>query len=144
MYGFPHTIVVVRADCLTDENGAPLPQRDWANASQTTVTGVNVQPLTSVKVARDDVYRDSLQWRMFTPPGRDIDLVSTDRVHWEGRCMQVLAPPMRWPGFAGGVHHVEAVLGEVPMESGEGGPTEAGQLGVSTRSAATRGAGWTP
>lgn len=52
-------------------------------------------------------------WRLYTPPGRDLDLRAEDRVVLGGTLpLQVVGEPQKWPDplRPGHVHHVEARL----------------------------------
>lgn len=101
------TVIVIRAPLAANRYGGQL--RDWTTATRTTVDGVSVQPAASTEDVRD---RELLvnTYTLFTTRGRDIDLLATDRVQWNGLVLQVVGDPNRWPAPGGGIHHVEAAL----------------------------------
>jgi len=108
------TVVVVRAAVVTDRYGNQT--RDWANASRTTVTGVNVQPAAAPAHSTErieDRQTTSTEWRLYTDRGVDLDLRETDRVEFDGMTLEVDGKVGRWPAPYGGVHHVEAQLVEI-------------------------------
>lgn len=104
------TITVLRAPLVPNPYGSKT--RDWTNPARTDVAGVSIQPATTTEDVRD---REQLAntYQLFTPRGIDLDLLATDRVEWNGRVLQVVGDPNRWPAPGGGVHHVEATLKEV-------------------------------
>ena len=110
---YAQQVVRLRAPLVVDVyNDA---RRDWANAARTTITGVNVQPAGSPP--RSDEDTDDRQvtvtgWRLFTPPGMDVDLLETDRIEYGSIVFEVVGKVGRWE-VAGRVHHVEATLTEV-------------------------------
>ena len=144
MFGYPHTVTVVRASFATDANGTPVAQRLWENATRTTVRNVSVQPGRTSQRPQNDQYRVETTWDLISAPRTNPDIRNGDRIEWDGRSLLVVGEPRRWPGLAGGVDHVEAVLQDAPPEPGEGGDTAAGQLASGVRTAAARGARWTP
>jgi hypothetical protein len=93
---------------------------------------------------KDDHYRVESLWDLISAPRTNPDIRNGDRLEWNGRSLLVLGDPQQWPGFTGGVDHVEAALQDAPLEPGEGGSTAASQLSAGVRSAAARGARWTP
>ncbi|SRR6266568_4413149 len=100
-------VSVLRAPLVTNRYGAQI--RDWPNATQTTVPGVSIQPVSATEDAQGRELRIT-GYRLFTARGRNIDLLATDRVRWAGLVLQVDGEVARWPAPGGGVHHVEAVL----------------------------------
>lgn len=108
---YADAVTVVRADYVTDKYGNPTSVRDWVNATRTTVAGVSVQPDYSTETTGD---RNTVitGWRLFTPKGRDIDLLPTDRVEFDGMTLEVDGEVGRFR-VAGRVHHVEARLRRV-------------------------------
>lgn len=100
-------VTVLRAPLVGNRYNGQV--RDWTNATRTDVDGVSVQPATSTEDVRD---RELLTntYKLFTDRGRDIDLLATDRIEWNGMTLQVDGDPNRWPAPGGGVHHVEAAL----------------------------------
>lgn len=109
---YPETVIRLRAPLATDRYGHQ--ERDWANVVELTVTGVQVQPSSSVEAP--EVGRASVvtHMRLLTPIGTDMDLLRTDRVRWSGADWEVdgeVARHMR--PSTGEVHHVEAMLTRV-------------------------------
>ena len=104
------TVTVIRAPLIANRYGGQV--RDWDNAVRTDVDGVSIQPAATTEDVRD---RELLtnRFTLFTSRGRDIDLLATDRVQWNGLTLQVDGDPNRWPAPGGGVHHVEAALKQV-------------------------------
>ncbi|MEU4967778.1 hypothetical protein [Streptomyces smyrnaeus] len=110
---YAHSIVRVRAPEVTDRYGNK--QRDWANAVRTALVGVNVQPAGSPPQSDEDsIDRQTTVtgWRLYTPPGMDLDLLETDRVEYDGITLEVDGKVGCWR-IGGKVHHVEAMLREV-------------------------------
>lgn len=108
---FADTITVVRAEYVTDKYGNPTSERDWENATRSVVGGVSVQPDASTEATGD---RGTIitGWRLFTPRGRDLDLLATDRVEFDGMTLEVDGEIGRYR-MAGRVHHIEARLKKV-------------------------------
>lgn len=104
------TVTVLRAPLIANRYGGQV--RDWTSAVRTDVDGVSIQPGASTEDVRD---RELLTntFTLFTTRGRDIDLLATDRVEWNGVILQVVGDPNRWTAPGGGVHHVEATLRQV-------------------------------
>jgi hypothetical protein len=137
------TVVVQRAAPLLDSSGAPTPQRDWDNATETTLTGVSVQPEGTTEARDAGGVEVTAQWRLFTRRGTSADFRAGDRVVWDGRTLDVVGDPQRWAGPFGGSHHWEVVLREQPVtRSGAAGV--AAVLADATRETATQIRPWTP
>jgi hypothetical protein len=106
-------------------------------------TGVSVQPDGTTEARDPGGVEVSAQWRLFTRCGASADFRKGDRVLWDGRVLDVVGDPQRWPGPGGGTHHWEVVLREQPV-------TQSGAVGVAavladaTREAATQLRPWTP
>jgi len=109
LYG--DTVTILRAGYLVDKYGNPTSQQDWANATRTPVSGVSVQPDVSTE-ATGDRGTITTGWRLFTPKGRDLDLLATDRVEFDGMALEVDGEIARYR-VSGRVHHVEARLKRV-------------------------------
>lgn len=109
LYG--DAVTILRAGYLVDAYGNPSSQRDWAHAVRTPVSGVSVQPDVSTEATGD---RGTIVtgWRLFTPKGRDLDLLATDRVEFGGMTLEVDGEVARYR-MGGRVHHVEARLKRV-------------------------------
>lgn len=86
----PHTITILRAGLVTDAYGNEGTERDWANATPTTVPGCSVQSEPSAEFTRD---RDAVLIRkeVFAPPATD--LTATDRVEHDGHTFDVDGDP---------------------------------------------------
>lgn len=110
---FPETVKVVRAPAVDDGYGGV--ERDWANATRTAVGfGVVVQPSESTEtpgVGRSPVVTHV---RLITPPGKDVDLLRTDRVEWGGSDWDVDGEVARHKRpSTGAFHHLEVTLKRV-------------------------------
>jgi hypothetical protein len=105
---FTETIVVLRAPTTgRDSQGNVV--RDWSAAARTTYRQVSVQPRTSTESRGEPRSRTVTGWRIQSRAGVDIDVVSTDRVEWADKVLEVLGDVDRWPHpiRPGSVHHVE-------------------------------------
>jgi hypothetical protein len=110
---YAHSILRVRAPLTTDRYNNQV--RDWAAAQRSPVSGVNVQPAGSPPQSDEDTTGRQTTvtgWRLYTPPGMDIDLLETDRIEYGGMTLEVDGKVGRWR-ISGRVHHVEAALREV-------------------------------
>jgi hypothetical protein len=100
-----------RAPQLRSPNsGVLLPQRDWDNATQVTVTGVSIQPVVTTETRDAAGIQSNEDWRIFSQRGVKLDLQVGDRVLWEGRVMDVIGLPQSWPGLTSGWHHSEVLV----------------------------------
>lgn len=94
------------------------PVLDWNNTTIVEVPfPVSVQPSSTQLGGNSEGPSERPQlidrFRLYTPPGTDIDLSANDRVKVGGvMTLEVVATPVRWPDpFRDGeVHHVEATL----------------------------------
>lgn len=107
---FPESVKVVRAPVV--DSGYGSLERDWDNATRTAVAfGVIVQASESTEdftVGRSPVIT---HMRLITPPGKDIDLLRTDRVEWGGADWDVDGEVARHKRPSTGLfHHLEATL----------------------------------
>ncbi|AVO22266.1 head-to-tail connector complex protein [Streptomyces phage Nesbitt] len=111
MSAYMDSAVRVRAPLVTDKYGNTTTERDWTKAVRTPITGVSVQPDGSSETDGD---RELVitGWKLYTPRGRDLDLVKTDRVEWDGMTLEVDGEVARWR-LGGRVHHVEIRLKRV-------------------------------
>lgn len=105
------SVVIVRAPYLVDKYGNTTSQRDWANATRTTVARVSVQPDGSTEATGD---RTSVVtgWRLITSKGRDFPALSGDRIEYDGMTLEVDGEVGRFR-MGSRVHHVEARLKRV-------------------------------
>lgn len=109
---FNQQISIIRAGQSTSVYSSEV-VKDWARAKTIEVPYlVSVQPQTTTE---DSVERPQIitRWRMYTPPGTDLDLLADDRILLGGELlMQLVGSVMRWPDpvSPGETHHVECVL----------------------------------
>lgn len=86
--------------------------RDWANATDTEVTGCNVQPfiLSEKLVIEINAEREFLKqaWRCWAPPGTDVTY--TDRIVWRGEEYEVLGINGIWNHIMGPEHHRDFMI----------------------------------
>ncbi|MFI7357167.1 hypothetical protein ACIBTP_24930 [Streptomyces avidinii] len=108
---YTQTAVIIRAPYVIDRYGNTTSERDWANATRTTVRRVSVQPDTSTE---DDGDRPAVTTglRLTTRRGVDIDLLPGDRVVAVGRLLDTDGDVARWV-VGSRHHHTEARLKEV-------------------------------
>jgi head-tail adaptor len=139
--GFTETIVRLRAPQRTNSDGLPVVQRDWTDTSELTVIGVNVQPLSSREAVAGDARTVTTTLVLITRPRSDVDITVGDRILWQGRTLEVVAEPEKWPAPGGGVDHVEAILQSAPPWPGAGGDTTSGHTRAGAQTAAV---GWRP
>lgn len=110
---FGDSVTVVRPTVTRDRWDNDV--ADWAAATRTVVHGVVVMPTSQIEDATGNRVAVTSGWRLFTAPGRDMDLRATDRVEWQGMSLEVLGEVARYPHpiRPGHVHHVEAQLQQV-------------------------------
>jgi hypothetical protein len=112
---FHQQFVRVRAPLVEDRYKNK--KRDWNSAERVTISGVNIQPAgTPVRSEEDTDDRQTTvtAWNLQSAEGRDLDLLETDRIEFDGMTLEVDGKVGRWPDpFGPGVHHVEARLKEV-------------------------------
>jgi len=108
---FNDAVIRVRAPLTTDAYG--VGHRDWDNAVETAIGGVEVQPSTQIEEVAPGRNMAVTRWWLLTPPGVDVDIEFTDRIRYAGRLMEMDGEVARWPDPSGGVHHVECVFREV-------------------------------
>jgi hypothetical protein len=112
---FHQQFVRVRAPLVEDRYKNK--KRDWSSAVRVTISGVNIQPAgTPVRSEEDTDDRQTTvtAWNLQSAEGRDLDLLETDRIEFDGMTLEVEGKVGRWPDpFGPGVHHVEARLKEV-------------------------------
>jgi hypothetical protein len=91
-------------------------KRNWAAATETTYSGVNVQP-QQVPVDSDEYTEDRqttvTRYQVTSRRGVDLDVLETDRVRYAGMVCEVVGKVGRWPRPGGGVHHVEFLIKEI-------------------------------
>lgn len=108
---FGDTVVILRAPFVVDKYGNTTTQRDWPNATRTTVKGVSVQPDGSAEETGD---RTSVVtgWRLITNKGRDFPALPGDRIEFDGMKLAVDGEVGRYR-MGKRIHHVEARLKRV-------------------------------
>lgn len=112
---FNQTVEILRAGTKRSRYSSETVP-DWSNPTVIPVEfPVSVQP---VGTTEDGVLRPTVDqsWRMYTPPGTDLDIRASDRVRLGGvLVMAVDGAPARWPdpNNPGSVHHVEVGLKHV-------------------------------
>lgn len=109
IYG--ETITRLRAPTTT-EYGAPV--RDWGNAVESSIAGVQVQPVSSEEDARLGRAPVVTHMRIISKPGTGLDLLRSDRVRWNGVTWLVDGEvAVHKSPRTGGVHHGEVLLRRV-------------------------------
>ncbi|OZC62142.1 hypothetical protein CH267_00955 [Rhodococcus sp. 06-621-2] len=113
--GFTSTVEIMRPDVVTRDQ-YQNDVADWESATIVAVPDPVSMQTGSQSETGSTEYRSTVttQYRLFTLPGIDLDLVETDRVRWAGRVFEVIEIS-RWPHpmILNGVHHVEVQLQEV-------------------------------
>jgi hypothetical protein len=105
------SIIIVRAALVLDTRDNSL-YRDWVNATQTTVTGCNVQPYPmaeklNVEDTRDREYvRTAL--RCYAP--KTTDVVYTDRVIYNSQLYDIFGDGGEWDHVDGSQNHLAFIL----------------------------------
>lgn len=105
---FTEKITILRAGTRKDRYGNVVP--DGTVEELAVPFRVAVQPANQAEGVGGREVTLMTGWRLFTPEGRDLDLRATDQVRWQGQVLEVVGEVARWPGFTGGVDHVEADL----------------------------------
>lgn len=106
---FGDTLVRVRAPLVEDDYGDPV--RDWAAAERAPLPGWRVQPMQGSRVnVADTLPRDGLdrQRRAFGPPGADV--LTTDRIEWQGVTWTIDGDVDHWRSPTGRLAHTELIL----------------------------------
>lgn len=106
---FAQTIVRRRAPVVDDGWGNET--RDWTEAVDTQLDGVNVQP--NQQDEDDGVLRTTVvtSWRVQSAPSVDLDIVASDRVVYDDIVCEVVGEVARWSDpVSGGIHHVEFTI----------------------------------
>ena len=81
--------------------------RDWAHAETHTITGCSVQPsATASNFERSEQVTD--RWQLFAPPKSD--LMTGDRVEFDGTTYDLDGAPYEWTSPTGRVSHLQAHL----------------------------------
>lgn len=111
---FHQSVVRLRAPEATDKYRNRT--RDWTKAERTTLLGLSVQPAGRAEDAQPgERDRVTSGWNIQSPPGRDLDLLPTDRVELEGgvECEVVGEVARHQDPFGRGLHHVELFVQRV-------------------------------
>lgn len=86
--------------------------RDWANATETEISGCNVQPfILSEKLLQEvNAEREFVKqvWRVWLPPGSDVTY--TDRGIWRGELHDILGINGIWNHIMGPEHHRDIMI----------------------------------
>jgi hypothetical protein len=105
---FDQTITRLRAEVTgTDSHGRPT--RDWPGAARQDYEDVSVLPQGSTESSSQPGERTVVRWRVQSRPGVDLDVLTTDRILWADRLLEVVGEVGKWPHpiKRGQVHHVE-------------------------------------
>lgn len=104
---FHHASVTRIRASLTTDNTYGDQARDWAHATETTMTGGRLLPMLG---GEDTVDRAQLtrRWLYFAPP--DADWVSTDRLRWNDTDYEIDGSVRLWSSPTGRLAHLEIDL----------------------------------
>lgn len=108
---FHQHAIRVRAGVREDRSGQQIP--DWSPGAvdRLPLEGVNITPRTTEESRDESGVRVVTGWWLQTSPGRDADILPTDRIEFDGYTCEVLGEVQRWPDpFTGQVHHVKVAL----------------------------------
>lgn len=114
MSAFTSEISILRPGVTTDRYNNAV--ANWDDATTIPVERlVSMQPSSMTEGAGGRPVSLVSNWRLITPAGMDLDLLSTDRVFHNGRYLEVVGEVDRWPHpvIPGAVHHIEAELQKV-------------------------------
>lgn len=106
---FDQMVTRVRAGTKTDRGGNTVP--DWDNPQRLAISGLSVQP--SVQTEATDPTRTAVVtgWHVLSEPGTAPDVLSSDRIEFNGLTCEVDGEVAAWPDPLGpGVHHIEFSL----------------------------------
>jgi hypothetical protein len=83
---------------------------DWAHADQLVMTGLVITPTGTSEADNSGLFRDQVisGYRVRSRPGTDWDVLSTDRISWNGMVWDVVGMPVRrkHPVLSGRVYNV--------------------------------------
>lgn len=103
------TVIRVRAPLVSNDYGDL--ERDWAAATSTPLAGWRVQPMQGSRVnVADSLPREGLDRRQRAFGPYDTDMLTTDRVEWQGETWVVDGDVDRWRSPTGALAHTELVL----------------------------------
>lgn len=140
---FMQSATVLRAAALSSDSGADSTQRDWDNAVEISLGGLNIQPVSSDDVEDSAAIDHISRWMIHNAPGAGkLNLLRTDRVVYDGVVFEVDGKVMHWPDPAGGWHHSEAYLVEQSLIRAGAAGAAASSVRVAATGAASRA--WSP
>lgn len=100
------SVVRVRAGTRTDRGGNTVP--DWTTASRVTIERLSVQPTYQNEAPGAERTSVVTGWWVLSEPGLDADVLSGDRIEYDGVTCEVQGEVGRWRDpLTGGIHHVE-------------------------------------
>lgn len=106
---FEQTITVRRAARKTLSDRTTVP--DWDNVTDTTVAGMNVQPLAATEDVDVSQRATTETFRVYSRPWQLPDVQADDRVVWGGVVFEVVGPSQTWPDpVTGKAHHVVFIM----------------------------------
>lgn len=114
---YNQTVTRLRASVTQDRNNNRI--LDWEHAARTDIFRVAVNPVSATESdntaeQRDQVFSD---YRVFSRRGVALDVLTTDRIEWNGSVWAVNGDPEHWPHpirtRGGAVHHTEIDLARV-------------------------------
>ena len=106
---YPESVVHIRALAVADRYGSQA--RSWSTATETTISGVQVQPSESTEPREGNRSSVVTHMRLIGPVGTQLDLEPTDRVRWGGVLWQVEGEVAHHKRpSTGAIHHTEATL----------------------------------
>ncbi|NJQ04289.1 hypothetical protein [Streptomyces lonarensis] len=103
------TLTRLRAPETTDTYGNPT--RDWSAAGRLEMPGWRVQPMQGSRAtAAETIPREGLarMRRCFGPPGADV--LTTDRVEWQGETWRIEGDVDLWRSPTGRLDHTELII----------------------------------
>ena len=91
------TITRIRPAVVTNRYGDL--EADWANATSLDIVGCAVHPAGTTETTDPARTAVAIRWNLFLPP--DSDIVSGDRVTFDGVLYEVDGMPLAWSGASG-------------------------------------------
>lgn len=88
----PHTITLLRATERPSDYGNNV-ELDWTDAASADVSGCSVQPASSDEFTID---RDTFTTRLVVYTPADVDVLSRDRIVWQGDTYDIDGDVLRW------------------------------------------------
>lgn len=93
-YAFGETVTRQRAAAATDPYSSEATVLDWTAPDELAITGVAVEPLSTLEAQTDGRQRVELDLRLYLPFGADIEPL--DRVVVRGRTFEVQGERSDW------------------------------------------------